>query len=127
MTSPRKGDYSLIAYKSLQEQGIDWRKEPQKKKKIVRMNSFLFLDLATQFIQTYTKVFTIIALVIALLGAILLAWDYLQWSNVSRWKSDSDFGIPVSMEERIGKQKLGSILIALSIIIQLTVELFRKS
>ena len=84
------------------------------------------LALIQGFIQAHAKVFTICPLILALAGACLLAWDYLQWSNIKRANSNQEYGIIVSITENIWKQKWGTLLIALSIIIQLSVELSKK-
>jgi len=78
------------------------------------------------FVQTYSKIFTIFALILALFGTLLLSYDYLQWSNIKRTKSDSEYGVMLYMEEKIGKQKMGSILVGASIIALLIVELCKR-
>ena len=79
------------------------------------------------FIQTHAKIFTISALVLAFLGTLLLAWDYIQWSNINRAKFNQEYGVVIAMTENIAKQKWGSILIGCSIMIQLVVELCKRT
>jgi hypothetical protein len=79
-----------------------------------------------EFIQVHAMFFTICALMFAFVGTVLLAWDYLQWSNIKKAKFDQEYGIIVAITENIWKQKWGSMLIGFSIIIQLTVELSKR-
>ena len=85
------------------------------------------MDGLCQFIQNHSKYITLFALVLALLGTVLLAWDYIQWSNIKRAKFNQEYGVVIAMTENIAKQKLGSIFIGCSIMIQLVVELCKRT
>ena len=85
------------------------------------------MDGLCQFIQNHSKYITLIALVLALLGTVLLAWDYIQWSDIKRAKFNQEYGVVIAMTENIAKQKWGSIFIGCSIIIQLVVELCKRT
>ena len=85
------------------------------------------MDGLCQFIQNHSKYITLIALVLALLGTVLLAWDYIQWSTIKRAKFNQEYGVVIAVTENIAKQKWGSILIGCSIMIQLVVELCKRT
>ena len=78
------------------------------------------------FIQSHSKWFTIPALLLALFGTILIGWDYLQWSNTKNSKFNQDNGVLVAVTEKIGKQKIGSLFLGISIMLLLLVEICKK-
>ncbi|MFC1532661.1 hypothetical protein ACFL7M_04765 [Thermodesulfobacteriota bacterium] len=78
------------------------------------------------FIQTYSRAITIIALILAFLGTVLLSWDLIQWSNIERANFNQEYGVVVAMTEYIGYQKLGSVFLGISIFFMLAVELCKK-
>jgi hypothetical protein len=75
------------------------------------------------FIDTYSRIFTTIALFLAAIGMLITIWESYKFSKIRKIKSNLDYSIILLIAERASRHRWGAILIGLAIIIQLVVEL----
>ena len=77
------------------------------------------------FIDTYSRIFTTIALLLAAAGMLIVIWKSYKFSKIRRIKSNLDYSIILLIAEKASRPRWGAILIGWAIIIQLVVELCR--